>query len=275
MGASNNNNASLSTGASWSVADFLLSGTHEETFYEEIANSVTHFMGIVLSVCGMYYLLLLISQHRKSWEHVVGCAVYGASLLVLYICSTLYHSVGVIAANLKPNFQCLDHAAIYVLIAGTYTPLTLINLMKHGQRTIVGITVLSVIWMCALVGITVKVFLGVNSVPEGVGVAMYLMMGWLAVLFGKPFMKVIPWSGMKWIAAGGFSYSIGTILLLWDALHFNHAVWHLFVMIGSACHFIAVVLSTLPVSHQVHKLQMSTHHMLSHIFSVANAAKVE
>jgi len=255
------------------LLELLLSGSDQETYMEELANSVTHFLGLLLSACGMYYLLLLVSRNRRSWEHVVGCIVYGLSLLILYICSTLYHTVGVLSSARKLDFQQLDHAAIYVMIAGTYTPLTLINLIKHGQRKTMGFGLLTFVWLIAVVGIGVKVFLGVDSVPEEVGVACYLMMGWLAVLFGKPFLKVLPGATLKWIAFGGLSYSVGTFWLLWDALHFNHAVWHLFVMTGSACHFIAVVLCTIPVSHAAHKTSKDTRSTLSYIFSLQPKAE--
>lgn len=210
--------------------------------------SITHFLGVILSVVGFYCLLLLLlsrdlRQKLNSFSAFLGCVIFGVSLLVLYICSTLYHSTGFMFTESRDFFQRLDHVAIYILIAGTYTPLVLLIMIHRGQYKKLGNTVLVLIWMAALCGSSLKILVSPQDLPEWLSVGFYLLMGWGSMVAVKPIVKVTPFVILKWIAFGGFFYSSGVVFLLWDSLVFNHSVWHLFVLGGSACHYAAVILT--------------------------------
>ncbi len=197
---------------------------------EEIANSVTHGIGVGLSVAGMTILVVLAAIYGDVWR-VVSFSIYGSSLVILYLASTLYHSFQ--NPRLKRIFRILDHAAIYVLIAGTYTPFTLVSL-----RGPLGWTLFGVVWGMALVGIAFKtVFIGRYEV---VATAAYVLMGWLCVIAFKDMLVKVPPGGLTFLFAGGIVYTIGVIFFAWEKLPYNHAIWHLFVLGGSICHFFAI-----------------------------------
>jgi len=203
---------------------------------EEIANSVTHGIGLAMSLAGLIALVMLAFARGGVW-HIVGCCVYGASLVALYAASTLYHSVQ--NPRLKRFFLAADQVAIYLLIAGTYTPFTLVNLRGRW-----GWSLLVSVWTLALFGIGFRVVFAERR--KAVTIALYLAIAWLAIIAVKPIFATVPLGGLAWIGAGGLAYMTGLVFFAWDRLPFNHAIWHLFVMAGSGCHYFAVVFYVLP-----------------------------
>jgi hemolysin III len=203
---------------------------------EELANRLTHGCGLLLSIAGLVILLVLAAQRGTAW-HIVSCAVYGATLVLLYAASTLYHSVG--TPRVKRICKVIDHSAIYLLIAGTYTPFTLVILRGPWGWWLFG-----VVWGLTLLGILWKIWFVDHFVV--VSTSIYLLMGWLAVIAAKPLLALVPLGGLLWILAGGLAYSAGVVFFAWRRLPYHHAVWHLFVLAGSACHYFAVLLYVLP-----------------------------
>lgn len=201
------------------------------TWQEELWHSITHGIGAALSVAALVALLILAARYGNVWQ-VIGFAIYGSSLFMLYLASTLYHSIQ--HPRLKHIFRVCDHAAIYLLIAGTYTPFLLI-----GLRGVLGWTLLGVVWGLALLGVAFKtVFIGRYEKLSTIG---YVLMGWLSVLGFKQLMATIPLAGVVWLGVGGLVYTLGVVFFVWEKLPYNHAIWHLFVLGGSACHFVAVL----------------------------------
>ncbi len=198
---------------------------------EEIANSVIHGLGIILSIIGLTVLLVL-SSYFATIMHSLSYLVYGLSLVLLYTSSTLYHSLP--SEKAKRIFKICDHAAIYLLIAGTYTPFLVINL-----RGDLGDTLLLIIWSLAILGVIFKFFF--TGRFKLISTLLYIGMGWLIVFAGKPLSAAIGESGMTWLLAGGLTYTLGAIFYLLKKIHYTHAIWHLFVLMGSICHFVAVV----------------------------------
>jgi hemolysin III len=211
----------------------------QQTRCEEIANSVTHGMGLALSLAGLAVLVTLAALRGTAW-HIVSCAVYGATLVILYAASTLYHSVR--GPRVKRVLRILDHSAIYLLIAGTYTPFALVTL-----RGAWGWSLFGVVWGMALVGILWKIWFVDRFVV--VSTTVYLLMGWLAVIAAKPLLAALPAGGIAWILAGGLCYTAGVVFFGWKKLPYAHTVWHVFVVTGSVCHFLAVLLYVIPRSH--------------------------
>jgi hemolysin III len=203
---------------------------------QEIANSVTHGLGIVLSLAGLVVLVVLASLHATVW-HVVSFSIYGTSLILLYTSSTLYHSVR--SPRLKRMFRVLDHSSIYVLIAGSYTPFVLVNL-RGGW----GWSLFAIIWALSLIGIFVKAFH--TGRFKAVSTAIYLLMGWLVVVAIKPLAHAMPVAGIAWLLAGGLAYTVGAFIYMWKRIPYHHAIWHLFVLAGSICQYFAVLLYVLP-----------------------------
>jgi hemolysin III len=204
---------------------------------EEIANSITHGIGVGLSIAGLTILVVFASIRGDVWR-IVSFSVYGACLTILYTASTLYHSFR--SEKVKRFFQILDHASIYLLIAGTYTPFTLV-LLRGGW----GWSLFGVIWGLAFLGIVFKIFF-INRF-EILSTLVYLLMGWLIVIAFKPAIDNIPIGGLYWLLAGGLSYSLGVVFFLWERIKYHHAIWHLFVLGGSICHFFAILFYVLPM----------------------------
>lgn len=202
---------------------------------EEIANSVTHGIGLLLSIAG-FVVLLVFAILRGTASHVIACSVYGATLVCLYAASTLYHAV--ISPRLKRALKIFDHSAIYLLIAGTYTPFLLLYL-----RGAWGWSLFGVVWGLAFAGILFK-FWFVDHF-QYLSTAVYLIMGWLVVIAAKPVLAHVPTPSLLWLLAGGLLYSSGVIFYAWKRLPYSHVVWHLFVLAGSACHYIAILRSVL------------------------------
>jgi hemolysin III len=201
---------------------------------EEIANAVTHGLGAVLALIGVAVLGVLASRHGTV-RVVVGCLVFGAALVVLYSASTLYHSVGPARPRAKAILRVIDHSAIFLLIAGTYTPFTLVTLGGPWGWSLFG-----VVWSLALAGITLRVYL--RRRPTALFLALYLAMGWCIVAAAKPLLAALVPGGVALLAAGGVAYSVGVVFYLWHRLPYAHAIWHGFVLAGSAAHFAAVLL---------------------------------
>ena len=201
---------------------------------EEIANSVTHALGLVLSVTALVFLTVLAGRSGDAWR-TVSLVIYGLTLVVLYTSSALYHSFQ--SPGAKRIFRFLDHAAIYLLIAGTYTPFTLVTLRGGWGWTLFGL-----VWGAAALGLAMTV--------SGFGrsrILSYIAMGWLIVIAVKPLLEAIEPGGMAWLVAGGLFYSSGVLFYIWKRLPFHHAIWHLFVLAGSVCHFLAIYRYVLPV----------------------------
>jgi len=204
---------------------------------EEIFNSVTHGAGAIISIFGLVFLIFSAKTQGQN-SHIVSCAIFGVTLVLLYISSTLYHSFQ--KPNIKHIFRILDHSCIYVLIAGTYTPFMLIIV-----RGSVGWTILAIVWSLTICGIFFKIYF-VNRFKI-VSTLAYVLMGWLVIFAVKPLFQVLPLAGIVWLVGGGLAYTLGIIFYAWKKLPFNHAIWHLFVLAGSACHYIAVLLYIVPV----------------------------
>ncbi|MDF2501688.1 MAG: channel protein hemolysin family [Anaerosporomusa subterranea] len=205
---------------------------------EEKLNAITHGAGAILALAGLIILTVAACLHGSVW-HIVSFSVYGASLFLLYLASTLYHSFS--NEKLKHIFKIIDHSAIYLLIAGTYTPFTLILL--HGK---LGWIIFSVIWGLAGLGILLKIFFVKRF--KILSTLCYLFMGWLLLIVIRPIIATLPIAGFGWLLAGGIFYTAGSVFYLWRRLPYHHAIWHLFVLAGSFSHFISVLYYVLPIS---------------------------
>ncbi|MBE2215040.1 MAG: hemolysin III family protein [Opitutaceae bacterium] len=204
---------------------------------EEIANAVTHGLGVGLGVVALVILVVLSAGTGDPWR-VVAFSIYGATLIALYLASTLYHSIPVPAA--KRVLQRLDHAAIYLLIAGSYTPLLLVTL-----RSAMGWTFFGIVWGVALIGCALEFVAGRRW--RRLSLALYLALGWVAVLIFKQIWVSLSAGGIAWLVAGGATYTAGVIFYVWKRLPYSHAIWHLFVLGGSVCHFLLFLSHVLPL----------------------------
>lgn len=210
---------------------------------EELVNSLTHGFGLLLSAIGCPVLVWLALQHGGLWN-VVSSGVYGSTLVLLFASSTLYHSCR--RPAVKHILRLCDHSAIYLLIAGTYTPFTLVTL--HGPW---GWSLFAVVWALCFLGIAdraKRARRGPNvsaeahvASPRSLSPALYIVMGWMAVVAIKPLLALLTWHGLAWLLAGGMAYTFGLVFFAWETFPYNHAIWHLFVMAGSACHYVAVL----------------------------------
>ena len=198
---------------------------------EEIANSVTHGIGFVAFAIGLP-ILIATATERGDTMQVIGCTVFATCLVLLYAASTIYHALP--TSRAKHVFRVADHSMIYLVIAGSYTPFLLGVL-----RGPFGWTLCAVIWGLAALGILHKLLLGMRF--QHVSTALYLGMGWLALVAVGPLTAHVPSPGLAWLGAGGLLYTVGVIFYAWDGLRYGHMVWHLFVLAGSACHFFAVL----------------------------------
>ncbi len=207
-------------------------------FYEEVANTITHGIGIGLSIAGLVLLVVRAALYGDAWQ-VVSFSIYGTSLILLYSASTLYH--GFQSKRAKEVLRIFDHSAIYLLIAGTYTPFLLVTLRGPWGWSLFG-----VIWGLALLGITFKIIFGAKY--EIVSTTFYILMGWVVITAIKPLIAALPSAGLFWLVAGGLAYTSGVIFYAWEKLPFNHAIWHGFVLAGSFFHFFAVLFYLSPVT---------------------------
>ena len=203
---------------------------------EELANALTHGIGLILALVAVPVLIVLAATQATVW-HVVGVSIYGVSLIVLYVASTIYHLVQHPPA--KRILRIIDHSVIYLLIAGTYTPSTLVNLRGPWGWTLLGL-----VWTIALFGIAWKL-VQVDRHPV-VSTIVYIAMGWLVVIAVRPLFRAVPRGGLAWLLAGGLAYTLGVAFFGSSRFRFNHALWHLFVLAGSACHYVAVIRYVVP-----------------------------
>lgn len=208
---------------------------------EELANSVTHGVGLLLSIAGTVILVVSASLHGDAWR-VVSFSIYGSSFIVLYASSTLYHGFlyySFLSGRIKYILTIIDYSAIYLFIAGSYTPFALVSFRGPLGWTFFGTT-----WCLALAGIVFKMFFA-GRFPV-LSTISYLIMGWLALLAIPPILRTLPPGAIAWLLAGGVLYSLGVLFYLRDKTHY-HAIWHLFVLGGSLCHYFAIFFYVLPM----------------------------
>ncbi|MCF8390374.1 MAG: hemolysin III family protein [Bacteroidales bacterium] len=203
---------------------------------EERFNVVSHAFGILLSIIALILLILKASLEGNVWQIVSFC-IYGTSLILLYSASTIFHS----SKNeiLRNKLNIVDHASIYVLIAGTYTPFVLVSM-----RGSVGWIVFGLIWGLALAGIILKLFY--TDKYALLSTIMYVLMGWVMIFFIKPLIQSLDLGGLIWLLAGGVAYTVGAVFFSLNKLKFNHAIFHIFVLLGSFCHFMSIYYYVLP-----------------------------
>ncbi len=210
------------------------------TYYnpkEEKLNVITHAIGLILSVVALVLLVVFASLEGTA-KHIVSFSIYGVSLIVLYSASTLYHYSQ--KPKIRKRLNVFDHAAIYVLIAGTYTPFTLVVLKGWVGWTIFGIS-----WGLAVAGIILKLFF--TGKYDKISTYAYVLMGWVVIFAVKPLVENLALEGLMWLLAGGIFYTVGAVLYSIKSIKYNHAIFHVFVLLGSFTHFIAVFFYVLPV----------------------------
>ncbi len=198
---------------------------------EERASALTHAIGALAALLGGVALVAIAAGQGDGWR-LTSAIVFSASLLLLYAASTCYHAATSPAAKIR--FKVLDHSAIYLLIAGTYTPFTLI-----GLRGPLGWWIFGIVWTLALAGVVFKLFFTGRFKLLSTGI--YIAMGWLVLIVIKPIMAALDTWTLGWLLAGGVAYTLGTAFYHRESLRYSHAVWHLFCIIGSACHYVAVL----------------------------------
>jgi len=203
---------------------------------EEKINIFSHASGLFLSIVALVMMVTRASLHGNSW-HIVSVSIFGASLIALYAASTVYHSAS--RPELRSRMRIVDHATIYILIAGTYTPFALVTLKGP-----VGWVIFTVSWAMAISGIILKLFF--TGKFNLLSTLMYVFMGWIIIFAVKPLLATLPIEGVYWLVAGGLSYTLGAIVYSIKKIPLNHAVFHLFVLAGSMCHFVAVYCYLLP-----------------------------
>jgi hemolysin III len=198
---------------------------------EEIANAITHGIGFLLSIPALVMLIIFAVERGTAW-HIVSFTIFGVSMILLYLFSTMLHSFK--PSKAKNIFAILDHSAIYVLIAGTYTPLMLVSL-----RNTLGWTLFGIIWGLAIIGIVFKCYFVQRY--QIVSTLFYVIMGWLVIIAIKPLYLSLSGAGFGLLLTGGILYSIGAIFYVWNKLPYNHAIWHLFVLAGSGFMYFCVL----------------------------------
>ncbi len=213
------------------MTQVVASGRRAQSLGEEIANSISHGVGLLAAVVAAPVLIVDAVQ-RSGATGVIGASVFASTVGLLYLASVLYHALPPNRA--KRVFQVLDHGAIFLLIAGTYTPFTLGVL--HGAW---GWSLLGLVWSLALVGVVLKAISGVRYPRFSVG--LYLAMGWVVLIAVKPLWLLMPAEGLFWLLSGGIAYTAGVAFFAAERVRYSHFVWHLFVLAGTACHFIAVL----------------------------------
>lgn len=205
---------------------------------EEIANSITHGIGVLFSIVALTLMIVLAAIYGNVW-HVVSVTIYGTTLVLLYTSSTLYHAL--INTRARKVFKIFDHASIYLLIAGTYTPFTLIILRQDGM---IGWIIFGAIWLLAIIGIILStIFIERFRVLKTI---LYILMGWMIIIAMPNIVKILSMenciNAVYLLVAGGISYTVGTIFYLFKNIKYFHSIWHLFVLGGTVCHFISVMI---------------------------------
>lgn len=207
----------------------------EQRLGDLLANSITHGIGALLALVAAAYLM--VASSRGTSRLIIACAIYAATLVLIYVCSTLYHSM--VRTRARHVLRVLDHSAIYLLIAGTYTPFMLVSLRGPWGWTLFG-----VVWILAIAGVVFK------SLTTGrfavISAIAYVLMGWIAVVAIGPLARAITWHGIAWVGVGGILYTLGVLFFALDRLRYFHALWHVFVLAGSGAHFVAVLFYVVP-----------------------------
>jgi hemolysin III len=206
---------------------------------EELVNRYTHGIGALTSLIGVIVLITLASRQHDNYRLVSAC-IYGVAMVTFYCLSTAYHSVR--KPKVRYVFRILDHASIYLMIAGSYTPFALVTLRGPW-----GWSLLGTVWGLGTVGAVMKI--STTHRLRFIGPILYIALGWIVVIALKPLSAALPTNGMLLLFAGGVAYTVGVVFYLWDRLPFNHAIWHLFVLTGSACHFCSIFYYVIP--HQL------------------------
>lgn len=204
----------------------------KELTIEEFANTITHGFGLALSVAGFLFLVILACVKGDFW-YIASSLLYGLSLVTLYAASTFYHSA--VSPALKKRLQIVDHCCIYLLIAGTYTPFTLV-VLREG----IGGMMFFFVWAFALLGILSKIIFGKRF--KIASVLSYLVMGWIGVFAVKPLFAALGFAPVALVVAGGLAYTVGVVFFAWKSIRHHHAIWHVFVLLGSVFHFLAIAL---------------------------------
>ena len=205
------------------------------TMKEELFSSLIHGIGIILSIAGLILLVVLSAIYANVWA-VVSTAIFGASMIVLYSASTLYHAIPNLET--KKRLKKFDHISIYYLIAGTYTPFLLVNL-----RGALGWTIFGIVWGLALLGTILKLYSKNASGTKIWSIGLYLIMGWMIVLASKQLIEVLPTIGLVFLILGGLFYTLGIFFYVWKSKKYTHAIWHFFVLMGTIMHFFAILYS--------------------------------
>jgi len=213
------------------MSETLVSPKRTRSIGDEIANSVSHGIGLLAAVA-VTPVLVVAAVQRGGAAHIVGASIFGATMVLVYLTSTLYHALP--GNRAKRVFRVLDHGAIFLLIAGTYTPFTL-----GALRGTWGWTLFGLVWGLALAGVVLKAVGGIRY-PK-VSTYLYLAMGWLVLIAVKPLLLNVPTSGLLWLLAGGIAYTAGVAFYASKRIRHSHFIWHLFVIAGTACHFVAVL----------------------------------
>ena len=226
------------TGSKLPIQERFMSKTSKPySLKEEIFNSITHGIGTLLGVAALVILVVMSVNHGNVW-HIVSTSIFGASIIILYMSSTLYHSLT--APKAKHVFKILDHSSIFILIAGTYTPFLLVTLRGPWGWSLFG-----VIWGLAVSGIVMKsIFIRRFKILSTI---IYLLMGWIVIIALKPLLAALPKGGFLWLFGGGLSYSLGVVFYEWKKLPMSHGIWHLFVIGGTVCHFFSVLFYVVPL----------------------------
>ncbi|GED14153.1 PAQR family membrane homeostasis protein TrhA [Aneurinibacillus migulanus] len=213
-----------------------MASTHVFTKKEEVANAIIHGIGAVLSVIALVALIIAASESGTAW-HVTSFTIYGVTMLLLYVSSTLVHSFP--EGRVKDIFEICDHASIYLFIAGTYTPF--LFLVVKGA---LGWTLFGIVWGMALIGVVFKLFFTKKFLY--LSTVLYILMGWLIIFAWKPLVTSLPTGGLVLLVTGGVLYTIGAVFYVWRMFPFHHAVWHVFVLAGTVTHFFGVFYYLLP-----------------------------
>lgn len=205
--------------------------SQKQSLGEEIANSITHGTGVGLSIAALVILVVFAARQSDVWK-IVSFSIYGATMIALYLASTLYHAFP--QPRVKAFFRILDHSSIFLLIAGTYTPVTIGELRGPWGWTLFG-----VIWLLTILGINLKIF--AMGKLKALSVVIYILMGWMVLLVINPLRQQVPPQMLTWMLAGGLCYTLGVVFYVFKKLPYHHAIWHLFVLGGSICHFFGML----------------------------------
>ena len=207
------------------------------TLGEEIAHAITHGLGALLAIAGLAVLMVAAATRGEGAWQTVPCAIYGAAMVLMFTTSTLYHSFP--WPRVKRVFRVLDHEMIFLMIAGSYTPFVLITL-----RGALGWTLFGVVWGIAAAGLVFQGFF--TGRFKGASTALYVVMGWIIAFALKPLLDHMSPAGIRWLVAGGLCYTLGAVVYLFKRVKYHHAIWHLAVLAGGACHYFAILWHVLP-----------------------------